>query len=155
MDGVGAGLGSGELVLTRVCAVTITATSLGAGVAHAGDGFWPDSHSIEASAQCQQPTSACTAHLAVSTNGQGMIVSRSARRQSSPAPTSICHYGHGFVYDTPASVRAHGGAFRIEVVHRVCPAGAENLGAPWAFNPEPKVTAQTSARSLVCSTDQP
>jgi hypothetical protein len=60
-----------------------------------------------------------------------------------------CRYEQDFTYPTAASVQASNGPDRIQVEHRVCPAGAQNLGAPFAFMSTKSAPPAADMRALV------
>jgi hypothetical protein len=56
-----------------------------------------------------------------------------------------CHDEQGYVDGAPDGAAPS----RIHVEHKVCPVGAQNLGAPFAFNPAGAPSSNVSVRALI------
>lgn len=136
-------------MLTRLAVAVLALVGPSTGAAHADDFNWPGSHSVTAEALCQQRSALCTAHLTVADEGSEPTPSvKSIERPSSPR-TNACHYEQSLSGDSSTAARSADSGAGLEVEHKVCTAGAENLGVPWAIMPEEQPTSTASLRGLV------
>lgn len=150
MEGVNLRHGSGGIVLKRlICFATLLACPRLAGEIARADESLPSSPStVRAGVECQNHDAAnCLGSLAVTRDGGESNTAIPAASHPSVAPR--CHFERDFVYTPSSVIHADGGPERIEVLHRVCPAGAENLGAPYAYMPAAHQPPAANIRGLV------
>jgi hypothetical protein len=150
MEGLHVRHGGSGLVLNRaiVLSTFTTCMSLLGTAGHAYDGLPVGGDSVQASVACQSSlASSCVGSLAVTRDAEDAALGRSANGRSTSTP--ICHYEQDFIYTPASAVRAKHAPDRIEVMHRVCPGGSQNLGAPWAFMPSTRQPASPGIRALV------